>query len=67
MQHDDWLEFGIYLSFVLLIEDWIEGIKRLVQVTNLNQRMKFPLPLRTQSDTSLCSVQGLRTSCASVV
>ena len=27
----------------------------------------IPLPLRTQSDTSLCSVQGLRTSCASVV
>uniref|UniRef100_UPI0032200AC4 hypothetical protein n=1 Tax=Candidatus Kuenenia sp. TaxID=2499824 RepID=UPI0032200AC4 len=30
------LEAGIYLSFVLLIEGWIESIKRLVQVANLN-------------------------------
>ena len=29
---------GIYLSFVLLIEGWIESIKRMVQVTNLNPR-----------------------------
>ncbi|QII10430.1 hypothetical protein KsCSTR_10510 [Candidatus Kuenenia stuttgartiensis] len=29
-------EYGIYLSFVLLIEGGIESIKRLVQVVNLN-------------------------------